>query len=375
LKRIRPKAPGGDAGAFVILKVADACQNLHHFLIVTSCEPSACRSRVAGQPISQKQRSILYNYSMNPSQYHVTPDASGKRIDVLAAEIAGITRSRIQHIIDKGLLLVNGKTVRHNYRARPGDEISLSLPIDELGLVAEDIPIEILYSDDKIIVVNKPPGMVVYPGAGHSSGTLMNAVAHFSPALATVGGPLRPGVVHRLDKDTSGVMVIAAADDAYYSLVEQFRERTINRTYVAIVFGNLSRDRGEISLKIGRSESDRKKMSTRVRRGKEAVTRWKVLERYQAATLIEAKLGTGRTHQIRVHFASMGHPVLGDRTYGKKTIIEAGRRKIAFERQMLHAMTLGFLHPAKGQYMEFVNEMPEDMRAKVQQLRSVAAPS
>jgi 23S rRNA pseudouridine1911/1915/1917 synthase len=307
---------------------------------------------------------------METSRFYVASEDAGKRIDVLAAEMAGLTRSRIQQLIEKSLVLINGVAVRQNYRARTGDEISLSVPVEEQTLVAEALPLEILFMDDELIVVNKPPGMVVYPGAGHSSGTLMNAVAHYSPRLATIGGPLRPGVVHRLDKDTSGVMVVALTDDAYYSLVEQFKKRTINRTYVALVFGNLREDGGEISLKIGRSETDRKKMSTRVRRGKEAVTRWKVLERYQTATFIEARLGTGRTHQIRVHFASMGHPVLGDRTYGKKTVIEAGRTKITFERQMLHAMTLGFVHPAAGQYMEFAKEMPEDMSEKIESLRS-----
>jgi 23S rRNA pseudouridine1911/1915/1917 synthase len=311
---------------------------------------------------------------METSRFHIASAHAGKRIDVLAAELAGLTRSRIQQLIEKGLLLVNGEAVKQNYRARTGDEISLSVPAEEETLLAEVLPLDILYMDNVIIVVNKPPGMVVYPGAGHGSGTLMNAVAHYSPQLATIGGPLRPGVVHRLDKDTSGVMVVALADNAYYNLVEQFKKRTINRTYVALVFGNLGEDSGEISLKIGRSESDRKKMSTRVRRGKEAVTRWKVLERYQTATLIEAKLDTGRTHQIRVHFASMGHPVLGDRTYGKKTAIETRRMKITFERQMLHAMTLGFVHPATGRYMEFAKEMPQDMRGKVQQLQVALTP-
>jgi 23S rRNA pseudouridine1911/1915/1917 synthase len=312
---------------------------------------------------------------MQTSRFHIAVQYVGKRIDVVASELTGLTRSRIQHLIDDGLLRVNDNPVRQNYRTKHGDEISLSLPEKEQSLVPEDLPLEILYRDDAIIVVNKPPGMVVYPGAGHDSGTLMNAVAHRSPVLATVGGPLRPGVVHRLDKDTSGVMVVALADDAYYSRVEQFRERTISRKYVVLVFGNLRGDNGEISLKIGRSESDRKKMSTRARRGKEAVTRWKVIERYQTATLIEARLGTGRTHQIRVHFASMGHPVLGDRTYGKKTAVEAGRTRIAFERQMLHAMTLGFMHPATGQHMEFMKEMPEDMKDKVEQLRAATGRS
>jgi 23S rRNA pseudouridine1911/1915/1917 synthase len=214
--------------------------------------------------------------------------------------------------------------------------------------------------------------MVVYPAAGHSSGTLMNAVAWHSRKLASVGGPLRPGVVHRLDKDTSGIMVVALEDTAYYSLVEQFRKRTIRRRYEALVYGDLKDACGEISLKIGRSESDRKKMSTRVRRGKEAVTSWRVRERYGFATLVEAMLGTGRTHQIRVHFASLGHPVLGDSTYGRKMSLDTKAGKIVFPRQMLHAELLGFIHPVSGQYMEFSAGPPDDMEKAIQTLRDVA---
>ncbi len=307
---------------------------------------------------------------METSRFHLAPEYAGKRIDVVASDLAGLSRSRIQHLIDRGLLLVNGNTVKHNYKTRPGDDISITMPEEEQLLVAEDIPLDILYMDDSIIVVDKPAGMVVYPAAGHSSGTLMNVVAHHSSRLASAGGPLRPGVVHRLDKDTSGVMVVALDDSSYYDLVEKFRKREISRKYVAIVYGNLREESGEISLRIGRSESDRKKMSTRVRKGKEAVTRWKVIERFRVATLIEAKLGTGRTHQIRVHFASLGHPVLGDSTYGKKTTIEIGKKKMIFGRQMLHATILGFIHPKTGQYMEFTSAIPEDMAAKIESLRA-----
>ena len=201
----------------------------------------------------------------------------------------------------------------------------------------------------------------------------MNAVAYHSGKLASVGGPLRPGVVHRLDKDTSGIMVVALDDDAYYGLVEQFRRRTIDRRYKALVYGNLQKDRGEISLRIGRSESDRKKMSTRIKKGKEAITSWNVVERFRGATLIEAKLGTGRTHQIRVHFASIGHPVLGDLTYGRKTQLEADRRKIVFPRQMLHAELLGFTHPVNGHYMKFRSGLPEDMRQIIEALRELTS--
>ena len=176
----------------------------------------------------------------------------------------------------------------------------------------------------------------------------MNALAFHCRKLAATGGPLRPGVVHRLDKDTSGVMVVALNDKAYYHLTEQFRQRTINRKYIALVYGNFIQNEGEIALKIGRSATDRKKMSTRVKTGREAVTNWKVMKRFHNAALIQAKLGTGRTHQIRVHFASIGHPVLGDRTYGKKTEVEKkGGGMIRFPRQMLHAEVLGFIHPRK----------------------------
>ncbi len=292
------------------------------------------------------------------------PEA-GQRIDMFLAGKTGITRSQIQKIIERNDVLVNGVAVGRNYRVKASDRISLHLTLPGEGgerLAPEPIPVEILFKDDHVVVVNKPAGMVVYPAAGHGQGTLMNALAHYCEKLASVGGPLRPGVVHRLDKDTSGVMVVAVDDRAYYDLVEQFRQRTIKRRYVTLVFGNLKSDSGEIALPIGRSESDRKKMSTKVRRGKEAVTRWKVLERFGVATLAEVRLGTGRTHQIRVHFASVGHPVLGDRTYGRKTEIGVGKKRVTFPRQMLHAEMLGFKHPASGEYMEFSSPLPEDMR-------------
>jgi 23S rRNA pseudouridine1911/1915/1917 synthase len=300
---------------------------------------------------------------------HVTPTEAGQRVDIAASEMAGLTRSRVRRLIQKGLLTIDKGAVKPNYKTKSGDVISITIPDKEETLRPENILLEILYIDDFVAVVNKPPSMVVYPGAGHDSGTLMNALAFRSRKLASVGGPLRPGVVHRLDRDTSGVMVVALDDRAYYDLVEQFKNRTINRKYVGLVSGPLAEDSGEISLKIGRSESDRKKMSTRVRRGKEAVTGWKVVERLAGATLIEARLGTGRTHQIRVHFAALGHPVLGDRTYGKKTSIEINRKKVTFPRQMLHAALLGFVHPISGEYMEFTSGLPDDMEEKIRELR------
>jgi len=301
----------------------------------------------------------------------VQTSEAGERIDTFLAIKTGITRSQIQRLITKGNVLVNSKNVSRNYRLKTKDLITLSIPDKETeGLLPEPIPIEIIYKDKYLVVVNKPAGMVVYPAAGHAHGTLMNALSYRCKKFATLGGPLRPGVVHRLDKDTSGVIVIALDDKAYYNLIEQFKRREINRRYIALIYGNLREDEGEISLRIGRSESDRKKMSTRVRKGKEAVTRWKVLERFGKATLIAVRLGTGRTHQIRVHFASIGHPVLGDRTYGKKVEIEAkSRKKILFPRQMLHAEILGFAHPDSGEYLEFSSPVPEDMAKKVKDIK------
>src|SRR5512139_251746 len=310
--------------------------------------------------------------SISHSEFQIDDKDNGKRIDVVSSEMSGISRSQIQHLIEKGLLTVNTQRIRANYRAKPGDRISIQIQDEEQKLLKEDLPVEVLYKDDFLIVLDKPASMVVYPAACHPGGTLMNAVAYKSGKLASVGGPLRPGVVHRLDKETSGVMVVALDDTAYYGLSEQFRTRTITRKYIALVYGSLRDESGQISLRIGRSESDRKKMSTRIKRGKEALTSWKVIERFSSATLIEAKLGTGRTHQIRVHLASLGHPVLGDRTYGKKVQLEVGRKKVVFPRQMLHAEILGFIHPVKGQYMKFASELPQDMRQIIEVLRSTA---
>jgi 23S rRNA pseudouridine1911/1915/1917 synthase len=309
-------------------------------------------------------------FIMPDQKIFVQPSESGERLDIFLAGKAGITRSQIQKLIEQGRVLVNEKSLPRNYRIKPDDFISVQ--IEEKNneeLIPQPITIPILYKDEHLVVVDKPSGMVVYPAAGHGSGTLMNALAFHCERLAAPGGPLRPGVVHRLDKDTSGVMIVALSDKAYYDLIEQFRQRTINRKYIALVYGHFKEDTGEISLKIGRSESDRKKMSTQARRGKEAVTRWKVLRRFGQATLIEAKLGTGRTHQIRVHFASIGHPVLGDGTYGKKVEVEIkSKQKITFPRQMLHAEMLGFIHPVTGEYLEFSSPVPEDMREKIEEL-------
>ncbi len=308
---------------------------------------------------------------MKTVQLIVTERDTGQRIDVAASSLSGFTRSQIHRFIEKGVLTVNNQTTKPNYRARTGDIIHLTIPEETRSLVPEDLPVNILYSDSSLVVADKPPDMVVYPAAGNWTGTLMNAIAFRCGKLAAVGGPLRPGVVHRLDKDTSGVMVIALDDSAYYHLAEQFKERTITRKYKALVHGVMKNDKGEIALQIGRAQSDRKKMSTSSRKGKDAVTTWKVLERFHAATFVEAVLRTGRTHQIRVHFATVGHPVLGDRVYGRRTFLESRRQKIFFPRQMLHADQLGFVHPATGQYMEFSSKLPDDIQNAILAIRGL----
>lgn len=306
---------------------------------------------------------------MEIKEFTVEESHRGKRIDLYLSEMTGLSRSKVQKLIGDGSVIVDSKGVKQNYRLKGGERIILKMPAEEeQGLIPEPLPVEIIYRDDYLVVVNKPPHMVVYPAAGHRRGTLMNALAYLSDKLATVGGPLRPGVVHRLDKDTSGLMVIAIDDRAYYDLVEQFRKRQIKRRYRALIYGVLKDDEGVISKPIGRSERDRKRMSTVARKGKEALTRWRVLRRFKEATLLDVRLGTGRTHQIRVHFSAIGHPILGDRTYGKKTELLAGKKRVVFSRQMLHAEVLGFRHPITGVEMEFTSEVPEDMKKAISEL-------
>lgn len=295
----------------------------------------------------------------------------GVRLDRFVSDGAGITRSRAQALITGSCVSMNGSpATRPSQKVHTGYHISITMPVvDDETLLAEDIPLEILYDDEHLVVLNKPPGLVVYPAAGHSSGTMMNALRHRFGPLATVGGPLRPGVVHRLDKDTSGVMVVALTDMAYYSLVEQFKSKSTTRSYMVLVNGAMKEDSGAIDVPIGRSMSDRKKMSTRTRSGKHSRTNWRVLLRFPGVTLVEAVLDTGRTHQIRVHFASIGHSVLGDRVYGRKLKKQYKGRTVNFPRQMLHARELGFDHPATGQRMTFSTEPPEDFLQVIEELK------
>lgn len=299
----------------------------------------------------------------------VGSESGHERLDTFIALQSGLSRSRIQKFITDGLVSVNTRIEKSGYRLRSGDIIELTVPDEpETTLLPEDIPLDIVMQDNDIVVVNKPPGMVMYPAAGHKSGTLLNALIAKCGRLASTGAPLRPGVVHRLDKETSGLIIFAKNDKSYLDLIKQFQEREIEKYYMALIYGIPKKEQGEINDSIGRSVSDRKKMSTKTRRGKKAVTRYEVIKRFTGASLIKARLITGRTHQIRVHFTAAGHSVLGDKTYGKKTAIRHGQKIITFPRQMLHAYSLGFKHPLTGKKIELTAPMPEDMKKAVEEL-------
>lgn len=295
----------------------------------------------------------------------VLPDEQDKRIDLFLAEKLKLSRSKAQELIEKNSVKVNGLIKNKSYKLRKHDIVEiLETPIPNENhvnrLIPQNIPLEILYRDDYLIIISKPPGMVVYPCLGHPDGTVMNAVAYHIKKLSNIGSPLRPGVVHRLDKDTSGVMIIAIDDGTYYHLVEMFKKRQILKEYMTIVYGTIP-DSGKITSPIGRASHDRKKMSTKAKISKEAITEWKVLKRFKNYSLLKVKIITGRTHQIRVHLSSIGHPILGDQVYGKKIYLELKSEKIRINRQMLHAHKIEFIHPIKKKKIEIEAPLPEDM--------------
>lgn len=303
---------------------------------------------------------------MKKTNYTVSEGTKPERLDTFITCQSNLTRSYIQRLIKEGFITVNSHNEKARYTVKEGDLIEVILPNEPDGsLLPEDIPLDILYEDEHMVVVNKPPDMVIYPAAGNKSGTLMNALMSRCSKLASVGAPLRPGVIHRLDKDTSGVIVIAKADAAYHNLIAQFRDRKVEKYYLALLFGSLKEPRGEIRTLIGRSRSNRKKMSVKTDRGKEAITQFEVIKKLRSATLAKIRIVTGRTHQIRVHFSSRGHAVLGDKTYGKKTELIIGDESIVFPRQMLHAFSIKLQHPAGNVPMEFTAPMPEDMEKAV----------
>lgn len=296
---------------------------------------------------------------------------SGLRLDVYLKDKLSFSRSQIERLIEGGFVKVQDRPVKPSHKIRPGERIEVFIPEREVeGLIPEDIPLDILYKDEHIVVINKPPYLSVYPGPGHPSDTVLNGLLYhvrISPGLP--GGPLRPGVVHRLDKDTSGVMVFALSEEAYYRLVEIFKKRELKRRYLCIACGDIVKNEGIISIPIGRAVHDRKKFSVRTRAGKEAITHYKVIERFRVATFLEVSLKTGRTHQIRVHLASIGHPVCGDRMYGRKTFVELDGKRLRFSRQMLHAESLCLRHPITGEELEFHSEIPGDMKEAIEALR------
>ena len=278
------------------------------------------------------------------------------RIDkFIAAHLESVTRSHIQKLIDEGNVLVDGKTVKSNYKLKSGQNIEVNVPeAKQLDIKAEDIALDIVYEDEHLLVVNKPQNMVVHPAAGNYEGTLVNALMHHcGDSLSGINGVIRPGIVHRIDKDTSGLLLVAKDDATHIGLSEQIKEHSLTRKYIAIVHGNFKNDEGTVDAPIGRHPTDRKKMCITEKNSKNAVTHYRVLQRFTEYTLVECKLETGRTHQIRVHMASLGHPVLGDKTYGVK------KEKYNLSGQLLHAKIVGFIHPITREYMEFETDIPD----------------
>ncbi len=311
--------------------------------------------------------------------FTATESEAGHRLDtVIVAHLPTLSRSRASRLIRAGHITVNGLIKKPGYLTRPGDVVRSEIPSPErITCRPEAIPLSILYEDRDVIVLNKPPGLVVHPGAGHKSRTLVNALLFHCPDLEGIGGGIRPGIVHRLDKDTSGALVVAKNDMAHESLSHQFKKRQVQKRYLALVYGNMKTSAGVIDLPIGRHPTDRKKMSTESRRSRSTKTRWKIKEAFFGVTLLEIDLKTGRTHQVRVHCAAMGHPVVGDATYGRKRgwkdFPSRQTQKVVgtVRRQMLHAWQLTFLHPRTEQSMSFESPVAKDMASVLNALRTI----
>ncbi len=297
---------------------------------------------------------------------HKTVEKSGKRLDAwLAAEQPEHSRARWQSLIQDGNVTANGESVKRNHKLREGDRVEWTIP-DPVSteVLPEDIPLDILYEDAHVIAINKPAGLVVHPAAGNENGTLVNALLHHCTDLAGIGGEIRPGIVHRLDKDTSGVIIVAKTEAALNELARQFKERETEKEYRAVVRGVPSPPRGRIETTIGRHPIHRKKMAAEVRNGRHAVSNYEVIEAFDRAALLRVQIETGRTHQIRVHMAHIKHPVIGDKLYGR-----AHADGIKADRQMLHAAKLSIAHPDTGERMYFCAPLPEDMERLLTQLR------
>ena len=298
----------------------------------------------------------------------VGSEFAGQRLDVALARLEPtLSRAQVQRLIEQGEITVAGGVVKPAHKLRAGERIEGRVPAPvPARLEAQAIPLAILHEDADLIVIDKPAGMVVHPAAGHAQGTLVNALLHHCRDLSGVGGELRPGIVHRLDKDTSGVLVAAKHDRAHRALAAQWKQHSIDREYLAFVRGSPRAESGTVDAPIGRHPTDRKRMSTRARVGRSAVTHWRVEERLRGATLLRVRLETGRTHQIRVHMASIALPLLGDPVYGGGRAL---RPAPAIARQALHATVLGFTHPTTGERVRFESPLPADLRALLESLR------
>ena len=286
----------------------------------------------------------------------LTADRAGERADALLARLVpDLTRSAAQRLLEEGAVTLAGKPLKKNYKTAPGDVLEVVLPDPEpVDVVPQDIPLDVVYEDGDVIVVNKPVGLVVHPAPGHPDGTLVNALLHHcGDSLSGINGELRPGIVHRIDRDTSGLIIAAKNDRAHLALAEQLQDHSLYRVYEAVVVGNLKEDSGTVDAPIGRHPVDRKKMAVDRRNGRRAVTHWEVLGRYPGYTHVRCRLETGRTHQIRVHMASLGHPLLGDVVYGSK------KPWPGLAGQCLHARKLGFLHPGTGERLEVECPLPQ----------------
>ena len=302
-------------------------------------------------------------------EYFTVENQEGERIDrYLSEEMEDRSRSYIQKLIKDQYVIVNQKPVKANYRLSLGDMVEITLPeAKEPDIIPENIPLDILYEDQDIIIVNKPKQMVVHPAPGHYSGTLVNALMyHCGQELSGINGTMRPGIVHRIDMDTTGSLIVCKNDMSHQSLSEQLKVHSIKRVYVAIVHGNIKEDNGTVNAPIGRHPTERKKMSIHTKNGRNAITHYKVLERFGEYTYIQCALETGRTHQIRVHLASIGHPLVGDQVYGP--------RKCPFPKlqgQTLHAKTLGIIHPRTGEYLEINAPLPDYFIELLDRLRNI----
>lgn len=298
--------------------------------------------------------------------YYVDDDGVGTRVDrFLVDNMEGYTRSSLQRLLDDGNVLVGNSPVAKNYKCKQGDVISVSVPdAKPLDLEAQNIPLDIVYEDDDLLVVNKQKGMVVHPANGNPDGTLVNAlVYHCGDSLSGINGIIRPGIVHRIDKDTSGLLIVAKNDAAHVGLAQQIKDHSFTRAYEAVVYGNVKEDEGTVNLPIGRNPKDRKKMAVVNSNSKPAVTHYQVLERFGDFTHIRCVLETGRTHQIRVHMAYIGHPVAGDGVYGPRKVITE------LEGQCLHAKQIGFVHPITNKYLEFDSELPDYFTKFISKIR------